>query len=381
MRRSLARRIAVRLALVLALGVGIALLWPNSPALYLVRQGMVQASLLWGRVPVASMLDAPELTEKQRERLRLSQEIIAFGARQGLNVEGRYQRVNPTWDYKIWNVSAAGALSFEAREWWFPIVGTVPYLGYFDRDQALEQVRLLQAQGWDVKMRRAGAYSTLGWFDDPLTLSMLGGSERGLANTLLHELTHATLWIPGSVTFNESLASFVGDTLEMRWLVEKYGEDGEPVRDAIEADEDSARWRRFMHGVYEDLDAVYRDPNLSYAEKLRIKQQTFASLPIRVARLDLHRRRHYVKYAAEESWNNAQLGNFRRYNDDQDGFAAILEAADGDIPKFLARVERIVSDADDPKKAIKRAAKKLAARKDTEPSDAPDVPEMGVQDP
>ena len=108
------------------------------------------------------------------------------------------------WDHTIYNVTGSAPLAFEPVVFWFPVVGSFPYLGFFDRDQARAHASGLRRQGKDVWVRTAGAYSTLGWFEDPILPHMLDWDEYSLAGTLLHELAHATLWVPGSVQFNES---------------------------------------------------------------------------------------------------------------------------------------------------------------------------------
>jgi predicted aminopeptidase len=341
----------------LAVGA-LALAWPESPLRYLMFQGYYQATLLAGREPLDAAMASGALTKKQQARLALVPEIKAFGQQIGLSATANYSTINLTWDHTIWNVSACEEFAFEPVTWWFPIVGEVPYLGYFERDDALVRLHQLAGEGYDARMRTAGAYSTLGWFEDPLLVSMLGWSEASLADTILHELTHATVWIPGSVSFNESLANFVGEQAARRYLVDKYGPDGKPVRQLEEREEDRLVYREFMHGVYGELEALYNDPRLTRDEKRREKARIFAALPMRIAQLDLHKRDAYVEQA-RGAWNNAKMMSFKRYNSSDERFDVILDAEGGDLRGFLERIERITRDAEDPAKAVKKAAKKI----------------------
>lgn len=316
--------------------------------IYLVGAARFQAELLWGRVPNEQV----ELEPERMERLRQVPEIKAFGKQIGLAAIGNYDTINPTWDRTIWNVSGADPVRFENRRWWFPIVGSVPYLGFFDEAKADAEVAELEADGLDVYKRTAGAYSTLGWFEDPLTPNMLKWSEHHLANTILHELAHATVWIPGSVQFNESFANFVGDEASDRYMRAKYGDDSEQVRAMQARLADATRWRQMLHAVYLELDAVYEDPALDREQKLARKAAVFADLPRRVELGGFAEPDRYLKAAREGTWNNARMMQYRTYNRSRSWFQALYEQEDRDLLRFMHAVERVTAGADDPYRAL-----------------------------
>src|SRR5262249_41967930 len=142
-------------------------------------------------------------------------------------------------DAAVYVVQAAPPLELKPRLWSFPIVGTVPYLGWFNVKDAKAYAQTLAQQGLDVDVRGASAYSTLGWFKDPVLSTMIGegdGALGELANTVLHESTHATLYVKGQSAFNESLASFVGDRLARDWLATRFGEGSRQLK-AYDADQ------------------------------------------------------------------------------------------------------------------------------------------------
>src|SRR6185312_14274837 len=115
---------------------------------------------------------------------------------------------------------------FRSKTWWFPIVGRVPYLGWFDRDDAHDFADELHREGWDSDVGAADAYSTLGWFDDPVLSTMIAGGDEAvgeLVNVILHESVHATLYVDGQTRFNESLAEFVAGKLTTVYLGAHYG--------------------------------------------------------------------------------------------------------------------------------------------------------------
>lgn len=315
---------------------------------YLVGAARFQGELLWGRVPN----EQAQLSPDRMQKLALVPEIKAFGREIGLAAMNNYDTVNPTWDRTIWNVSAADPVRFENRSWWFPIVGSVPYLGFFDETKANALVDELESEGLDVYKRTAGAYSTLGWFEDPLTPNMLDWSEHHLANTILHELAHATVWIPGSVQFNESFANFVGDEASDRYMRGKYGDDSEQVATMQARIADSQRWRALLRELYRELDAVYEDEALDRSAKLARKQAAFDGLAARVDAAGFQHPERYVKAAREGTWNNARMMQYRTYNRSTDWFAKLYEQQDRDLLAFMHRVEEVTAGADDPYRAL-----------------------------
>ena len=322
---------------------------------YVARQGYFQLEMLWGRVPLADAGLYRELSETEQLRLEQIPQMQAFATTLGLKVGGHYTTINPTWDHTIWNVSASEPLRFRTVSWWFPIVGRVPYLGFFQEDDADRRLSQLSDEGYDVYKRTAGAYSTLGWFDDPVLPPMLGWSESRLSNTLFHELAHVTLWIPGSVKFNESFASFVGDVSALRYLEHTAGPDSEAVQDELGRVADRRVFRLLLTEVYKDLDTVYSDDTLTDDQKLRRKAELIDSLPSRVEAAELHASERYLSYVTRDPWNNARLGQFRTYNKSPEHFALLLEQVGGDLPAFFERIEAITRGADDPYEALAEA--------------------------
>jgi predicted aminopeptidase len=255
----------------------------------------------------------------------------------------------------MWNVSACAPLAFESKTWWFPIVGRVPYLGYFERGQADAAAAALARDGWDVYVRETGAYSTLGWFRDPILPSMLTWGEHDLAETILHELAHATLWVKGGVAFNESFASFVGEEGAYRYLEARYGKDSEPYRRARQEEEDAESWRAVQRALYQDLERAYADATLSDDAKRARKAELIAALPERVAAAPFHQRERFDKAARHGVWNNARLAQFRTYNSDRPAFAKLLARSGGDLLAFIERV-RVLAAKGDPFTELARAA-------------------------
>lgn len=332
-------------ALVAAIGISLTLGAALSPSgRYLARQGVGQARLLWSRVPVQEVLASGVLTPQQEERLRLIPEIQEFGRTLGLNPIASYDTVALGFDAPIWNVSASEPLAFRPRTWWFPIVGRIPYLGFFHEGEARAAAKALDAQGYETWVRTAGAYSTLGWFRDPVLPPMLSWSEVRLADTLLHELTHATVWCRGEPQFNESLAQFVGSKASFQWLELRHGAaSGEVLRARVEA-ADRALIREATHQLFRDLDAVYRDPKRTNAQKREAKAALYAALPDRLGALPHSDPERLRAWARRETWNNARLLQFRVYNRGQDAFEALYQDSNQDWKVFLRGAEDLCGE-------------------------------------
>ena len=323
---------------------------------YIVKAGYFQAELLHSREPIATVVASGTLKPEQLAALDIIADVKAFGEELGLKPTKNYGTIAAGWGRTIWNVSGCEPLAFEARTWWFPIVGRVPYLGFFRVEDADRVIQKLDGRGLDAYKRTAGAYSTLGWFKDPILPEMLGWDEFDLADTVLHELAHATVWVPGSVSFNESFASFVGEEAAFRYLAARHGPESEPVLKARHDFEDYETWRALQQALYVDLDAVYTDASLSDAEKAAKKAALFAGFPERVSGAPLHDPARYVAAAGRGTWNNARLIQFKTYNSKRASFEALLAAQGDDLLRFMDRVRDVTAGARDPYAAIEAAA-------------------------
>ena len=179
---------------------------------YVIRGGWEEAKILSNRRPIEEVVADPATEPEVREKLLLVRDARVYAERQlGLD-PGKtftsYSRLDS--DTLVLVVSAAPEFELRWKTWWFPIVGRLPYKGYFQFDKALEQAEKLESEGYDVSVRPSAAFSTLGWLPDPILSPSLREDSIGLAETVIHEITHTTYFPTGQARFNESFANFVG---------------------------------------------------------------------------------------------------------------------------------------------------------------------------
>lgn len=323
---------------------------------YVAKSAYFQAELLAGRRPLERVLERGDLPPAEAANLALIPEIKAFGLDLGLKKTGSYTAVNADWKRALYTVTACPPLSFKPKTWWFPIVGGVPYLGFFRDEDAQRRVRRLERRGYETRVGRAGAYSTLGWFRDPVLPAMLTWSEADLSETVLHELAHATLWIRGSVPFNETFATVVGEAAADRYLEGRYGAVSPQLIAARGARDDYDQWRGMLREVYQELDALYQDPDLSDAVKLERKAAIMAGLPDRVDAREWADAARWEAAIRKGPWNNARLRGYRTYNTGMDDFERLLRACGGDVLAFIERVGALTKRQKDPYVALAAGA-------------------------
>jgi predicted aminopeptidase len=194
---------------------------------YVARLGWTEARILLRREPIPSVLRRPDVDAGLAERLRLVLAVRAFAEDAlGLRVGESYATYAAVEDdARLWILSAARRDRLEPYTWWYPVVGRVPYRGFFDRTEAEAAGQALGAESLDVDIRPAAAFSTLGWFADPLLSTTASAAPVALAETVIHELFHSTLWVRGASAFNESAATFAGHRGAIAFFCAGPGDD------------------------------------------------------------------------------------------------------------------------------------------------------------
>lgn len=287
-------------------------------------------------MPIDRALEEVDFTDREREILLWVPRIKEYGeAELGLSPTKNYTTINPDFDDVVWNVSGAAPDAFTSHVYRYPIVGELPYIGFFEKEDARLEAERLQELGWQTWIRSAGAYSTLGWFRDPLWRSMLEWDVERLSNTVLHELAHATLWLKGQGRFNESWASFVGDQASESFLRSLADEEAEIWQRFEDREHDSALYRAFMHSMVQRLDGLHRS-GLSRAEIVVRMEDVLAESRVEYAAIEFRIEGYGHALDEGRTLNTARLKQFRVYNTGMDDFDEALVRFDGDLDAFIA---------------------------------------------
>ncbi len=244
------------------------LMWACNGA-YLFHAAIGQYHRIVDAVPIEDALKDPSLGDQELAHLNMIGPLKQFAVETlGLTPTESYTTVylKPQTSV-IYTISASPKDRLSRVTWWFPVVGRVPYLGFFDLTRARAKGKSLTEQGMDVFISQAAAYSTLGWFEDPLTLNMLEASTVDFVETVLHEMTHSTLYLRSQPQFNETLASVVAKHGTILFLEAKFGEYHPWTIEAKHELEDERTFSSFLSTVLEKLEALYGE-SIPYDEKM-----------------------------------------------------------------------------------------------------------------
>jgi len=307
------KRIGLALLVLLVLGY----IWQFELVNYGIMQLRGQLKVVNNAMPLEDFLALPETTEEEKEKIAIILEARQFAFDSlGINYSDNYTTIFDQEDKpSMYVVTACEPYALKSRLWRFPVVGSMPYKGFFDREKALEEAREMRAaDSIDVSVRTAGGWSTLGWFKDPVLSNMLKRSEGDLASLIIHELTHGTLFVKDSVTFNENLASFIGDEGAVLFLESKYGRGSDPVTVFKSRKADEERFKNYMLFASQQLDSLYkRMENEEVAEKKRLKNEMIDAIRTNMDTVSFSSDR-YQGFFEDFTPNNTYFMSFLRYN-------------------------------------------------------------------
>ncbi|MEP7181745.1 MAG: aminopeptidase [Betaproteobacteria bacterium] len=305
-----------------------------------------QADLLARAKPIGEV--AESTTDPQlKSRLERVLAIRAFASRELALPDNRsYTRYADVGrPYVVWNVFAAPELSLAPRQWCFPVAGCVAYRGYFAEADASVEAARLAAEGFDVHVSGVPAYSTLGYFDDPVLSTFIRLREVEVARLVFHELAHQVVYVKDDTAFNESFATAVEEAGLARWLAAQAGrpDAAQLAADAARADELRAAFRRLLGDTRERLAALYAT-DAPEADKRAGKAATFAAMRADYERL----KAGWNGLPGFDRWfaggaNNAGVAAAGLYVNRVPQFASLLAAEDGDLPQFYERVKALAA--------------------------------------
>ena len=338
-----------------------------------------QIRLLWNRQPLEEASQDTAHSRDVRALLGLVEEVRQFGGRLGLEVKDQYTSyVDWPKDRIVTTLVRTRGDRLESVPWWYPMLGQLPYRGYFDRAQAeAEAERLRQEEGFDVCISGVAAYSTLGWLDDPVTRPMLTRGAANLVETLFHELVHATAFFPGEAEFNEGVAQFIGQQAAIRFFAAQEDPGQSQIRHASTSATTSPSLSSWPSAdrVRASIDDRRRIAETTLAFKERVAELDGApDRATRRAELEAEARTQLAQLPLSVIDANAVAQRARlsdaclvlrgAYVEDGPRHAAVLAALGDDLPAMLSRL-RIWAEEERPLEAFFEVAE---AKRDASPN-------------
>ncbi len=307
-----------------------------------------QMKMLSHQRPLQRLIGEPETPPQLKEKFRLILALRQFAeTRLSLPADGHYlSYVDLHRSNAVWNVYAAPEFSLEPKSWWFPIVGRVTYRGYFSEQPALTYAAKLRKKGFDVFVGGVDAYSTLGWFKDPVLNTFIDDSERRLAALIFHELAHQRVFISGDTEFNEAFATAVAEEGVRRWLVEKndlaalkkYQMALKRKKQFVNLIQDA---RARLGEIYEKADSKNGSALLDTAAMREEKNLVLQRLLENYAQL----KQEWGGDSAYDDWfgeslNNAHLNTVATYYNLVPTFHQIIRDCGGEMSKFFVETKK-----------------------------------------
>lgn len=295
------------------------IIWNFDLIRYGIRQASGQLHIVFNAKPVEEYLNDSTVSQEIKNKLLLIEDVKAFAYnRLHLSETDNYSEM---YDQKgkplLWVVTGCEPFSFQPYQWTFPVLGAVPYKGFFKKHLADEEFEQIKAKGLDAGMRTVGGWSTLGWFNDPILSDMLNRSDGALANLIIHELVHSTIFVKDSVEFNENLASFIADKGTLIYMSEKFGSHSEVMKNYVNEEKDNKKFIAHMLKGYDILDSLYQHISvLPDEQKLNKKEVTIRSIIDNLDTLNLHSNKSLNNFK-NFTPNNTYFMSFKRYQSKQ----------------------------------------------------------------
>jgi predicted aminopeptidase len=324
---------------------------------YLSKMGWHQSFITFHSVPIEEVLNDEGTRAQWKEKIEFIQEVKAYGERRlGLRKTKNYLKFFEARDPILYVVTASEKDRLQLYTWNFPITGRVTYKSCFTKEGVFQEKQSLEREGFDTLIQRAGAYSTLGWLKDPIFSSMMEWSRVALANLILHEMTHATVYFKGETDLNEQLATFIGNRGAIDFLIEKYGIGSEEVAEAVHTQEDDLLFSKWMDQVYHQLSTYYAK-EISRDEKLRGREEIFRSIKEEFRAIKVQLKTDSYGDFEGRDLNNAVLLAYRRYIHRLDRFEILYESSGRDLKKIVELFKEVRASGESPSSFLDRWTK------------------------
>ncbi|HEY1231902.1 MAG TPA: aminopeptidase [Candidatus Binatia bacterium] len=333
----------------------VAAILPGCSPLYVLRAAYEEGKILWRREPITDFIDKDRGQPETQEKLKLvlavrkyARDVLKFNVGGSYSSYSRVDRPDLTYI-----VMAAPETELRPYTWWFFIVGNVPYKGFFSRDDAEAEITRLKAEGYDTTLRTSAAFSTLGWFDDPLLSHLLRYDKAILTEIVFHELFHNTLYIKGAGAFNESSANFVGHRAAIDFFRARFGASSQEYARAVQIWNDEREFGHFIDEVAQTLRELY-SRKISREAKIRLREEVFARSKEEWQRRIADRPNHSFRGFGKRPLNNAVLMHYLVYLKDLDMFEALYDACGQDLGRTIQTLRKAVDKRSEPFQAVRR---------------------------
>lgn len=300
-----------------------------------------QMSILNNRQPIEELLVSDDIDSELKRKLKLTLKIRDFASKELQLPENDSYRsyVDTGRPYVVWNIVAAPEFSLKLEEWCFLFAGCIRYRGYFSEEDVIEYSQQYRDKSYDVYLRGVAAYSTLGWFDDPILNTVIHRDDIQLVGLIFHELAHQVVYVDNDSAFNESFAKTVELEGIRLWLA-RNGEE----KDFIKYKNDSSRRNDFIQLVistYDKLEKLY-EQDIPASEMRAKKQQVIEEMKDAYQEI----KKHWNGYEGYDKWfsteiNNAKIAAITTYADFVPAFTALFKKNNNDFKKFYAEVEAL----------------------------------------
>ncbi|GMO49530.1 MAG: aminopeptidase [Termitinemataceae bacterium] len=318
------------------------------PCCYTLKQGGTMIGYLNSAVMLESILEKENASDEDKIFVDNIHDIRNFAASLGLKKTKNYTKyVEIDRNYLAAVVSASSKYAFDRHLWHFPVVGAVPYKGFFNVEDAKKEAAKLKAKNLDVYIRGVSAFSTLGFFRDPLYSYMKAYSVKELADLIIHESMHATVFLRGNMGFNEELAEIIGSEGANIYMQERFGGASKELRDIADAEEDSKTFIATVQDLIEKLQSVYAKTDISSEEKLSLKEKTINDFKKEFAATYKNKFKtdNYIHYSDAEI-NNANLDLYRLYYKKDSELKELYKECGSNLKKFIEAAKTIKGTRD-----------------------------------